>query len=702
MLAMLLAGVLTADGVPASPETATLARIRAAPDVAPPPRLVDPLPPGALARMGSPRFRHPRWAHTLVFTPDGRKLVSAGSGALVVWDARTGEALRFIGSPHGEMADGTAGVMAAYPLAGGSALLVNEMRSVDGRPRNRFYVWDVGGDAEAREISITRDPAHTKSFGPNAVAPDGSTMAEKDSATRSIWLWDRAGHPTGRLADAVDKFDFNDLSSEPKVFAPDGKTLYVGRKDGSVDVWDVAGRKRVRRFPTGAGRREALAVSADGRRLVTFDQVPAAGEADRSVPGAVRVWDVADGRAAAALPWEGAASAVNHALLAGFLPDGRLWAAAATISPDALVFRMWNRDTRRPLHDWTVQRLAAWAVTAVVSPDGSRVAVGTMAGPVLLFDTATGAELSPGGHRDMIERLRFTPDGERLVSQSGDRTVRTWDAASGRPLTVIDADGLLVGLSPDGRVVYDATHRPKAPYNAGWTLSARETATGRTLWRLADLCEVEPYPHGRRLLAKNRDDPRVQVLDAATGRPIDSTSAFPRAYRADGRTAVYVNRSAVTVWDLDAKAALSTWDAREVGLLRSGRPAGGKEDYRDWITAVAASPCGKYLAVGVTRGAPFDGHQSALSVCESTGGRVVWRAKDVGGYGPAPAFSPDGKTLAVAGPTAKLFDAATGKELADFDARPGPVVEVAFSPDGTRLATGGRGGLMYVWRVPRK
>ncbi|MGL4550178.1 MAG: hypothetical protein ACRC33_03235, partial [Gemmataceae bacterium] len=57
-----------------------------------------PLPPGAVARLGTTRFRHASFVGTgLAFAADGRTLVAGGDGpVLTVWDARTGQQLRVI------------------------------------------------------------------------------------------------------------------------------------------------------------------------------------------------------------------------------------------------------------------------------------------------------------------------------------------------------------------------------------------------------------------------------------------------------------------------------------------------------------------------------------------------------------------------------------------------------------------------------
>ena len=54
----------------------------------------DPLPPGALARLGNARLRHPGTVQNVAFSPDGSRLaVTDDSGAVSVWDVETGRLL---------------------------------------------------------------------------------------------------------------------------------------------------------------------------------------------------------------------------------------------------------------------------------------------------------------------------------------------------------------------------------------------------------------------------------------------------------------------------------------------------------------------------------------------------------------------------------------------------------------------------------
>ncbi|MBX9623269.1 MAG: hypothetical protein K2X82_05605 [Gemmataceae bacterium] len=664
------------------------------PAVAPHPRPAESLPPGAVARMGSPRLRHPGGLQTLAFGLGGKVLVSAHEPVACVWDAESGQLLRLLGTEADE--EGTDRVTRAGVLADGQTLVVTGNRRVGRRAFvARSFVWDLERDTEARVFHVRQEKGRGPHSSPGVFAPDGSRLAEVESFGTAIHLFDRDGKPAGRLDGAVDPENWG---RDPAVFSPDGKFLYVGREEVGVVVWATATRERVRTFGGGNSVPKAVAVSADGRLVVTFDAAKPKHPRGRVRPETVRVWNPATGKPITEIGWDGADPAADYRLFAGFLADGSAWAVAA--SSAAVTYRRWDRETGRQTHDWTTP-LVGWEVgVADVSPDGARLAVGGRSGVISVFDAATGRDVTPaGGHRDEVRGVRFTPDGRHLVTAGDDGTVRVWDAATGAEIRVLRGLGF-PWLSPDGTLILD--HQFTGTRGTPVTATVvRDATDGRERWRLDGAVGVTPLPDGKTAWRRRPDEKSAAVVDLATGKELRAVPApgYPVGFAADGRLVVVRQDAAASGWDPTTGEKRFAWNLTAAGVLAAG-------DGGDRVIGQALSPDGKRLAFAFEHSSRDGADRGALVVCEAATGKEVARTKSADyadfAFGRVLAFSPDGKLVATGGRRARLFDAATGEERAAFDGHRFTVSAVAFSPDGRRLATGGSDGTAVVWEVPRR
>jgi RNA polymerase sigma factor (sigma-70 family) len=609
-------------------------------------RLGDPLPDGAIARLGNTRFSHSWYAAAAVWSADGKFLACTGGYStarpLCVFDAVTGRELHELPCKH------LATAAAFSP--DGKTLAVAEGRGV--------ILWDAASGKEIAPLIPCPD-----GFGGGvavAFSPDGKTVAGANHLG-GIQLREVT---TGRL---VGELKPCNLSRGGLAYAPDGKCVASAAEDGTVVLWDLATRKERWRTALVAFRPDTrgpgVAFSPDGKAL-----------ASTGADGVTRIWDAASGKILLSFG-DGNSGGPNGPGVATWSPDGRV---LVTPGPGEFVC-FWDASTGKELRRWRTKE--QWVNSVSFAPDGRTLATTARWGcRVRLWDLATGEELRPApGHNSSVRDLAFSPDGKTLWSVGIDRLVIRWDVASagGKVLsdiprgtffqpTAFGRDGKLLAVGgSDGCIqLYDGDG------HAAGTLKGH-----------AGVVQGVAFSPDGKVLASTANDRTLRFWDVAARKALRPPE--PTAGR----------------W---TRLAFSP-DGRKLALARTGTRVvdvpGGKELYQlgaaESTENVAFSPDGKTL---VTTG----GFQEAgVRLWDAATGKSVGRSGGDKDVHDALAYSPDGWLLAVgkegSGDTISLREVATGQEVDRLRGHHTGVSALAFSPDGRRLASGGKDATILIW-----
>jgi RNA polymerase sigma factor (sigma-70 family) len=607
-------------------------------------RYGDPLPAGAITRLGTERLHGGSATGTVAFSPDGKALVSACfRRGLCVWDPATGKVLREIERVENSRA------LAVSPdgrlLAGA-------------RVADAIDLWDLRTGRRVQEL-----PADLPGTMAVAFSPDGRLLARAGWGV--IDLYDLAGGAKVR------RLRGNDDVVWTVAFSPDGRTLASCSLDTTVRLWDPATGQEKARLSRHKNPVHGLAFFPDGKMLASA----AGGEA-------VRLWDVASGRELRTLePPEVSGEGLAVA------PDGRL---LATGHRDGQV-RLWDPATGRELRR---RRAHAFTVSALTfSPDGKTLVSGSRSdSSIRLWDPATGQERLPfGGPRATIWPLRFTADGKSVVFNSLDATVRRWDWAADRETTLATwPDNRLEwsasAESPDGRVrAYFAD-----PGVYLWDgPAAREPrllgkVPGGVIVRLAF------SPDGA-LLAAGGQEGEIYLWEVATGRErlrLKAGHAIGAlTFAPDGKALASGARPFLGNGGLPPGPTVRLWDVR-TGQERFALPAA------EAVDGLVFSPDGKRLLTTVSfhdrRPHLWDlVGRKELPLPAATAGCQVF------------AFSPDSRLLGLGshGPDNRIgvVEVLTGREVLAFRGHHGGIDGLAFSRDDRLLVSTGGDATALLW-----
>lgn len=609
-----------------------------------------------------------------ILSPDGRYVLTAGSGKVKLQDVFTGDLIKVFRCHFTDR--GEPGMITAIAYSPDGRYMLSTSYGT-------IKLWEIDSGKLLR--TIQNDSRHVLAM---AFSPDSRYMLTGDTNGKAK-LWELS---SGRT---IKNFEGHSKDIESVSFSPDGRYVLTGSEDKSAKLWEVSSGREIKSFKGHSGGINSVAYSYDGQYVLT-------GSNDKTA----KVWEVASGHEIKA--FKGYSS---NTYSVAYSPNGRFILSGH--NNDAT---LWETESGREIrifkgHTGNVNSVA-------FSPDGSYVVTGSNDSTAKLWEVSNGNEIktfechsggvnsvvfSPDGRyiltggRDKTAKPMYTQDKGYVVAGGKDKTVKLWEISTGRLVkTFEDHAGNVssVAFSPDGRYVLTGGSDKRAKL---W-----EIASGRKIktfegYQLATVKSVAFSPNGRYILigAYNSKKSSSSLWDISSGREIKTfegsiNGVSSVACSPDGRYLLTGNRgNAARLWEVSSGKQIKSFKGKYASRY-ANMPSGKR--FAVESVSVAFSPDGHYALTGSV--------DSTARLWEIQSGREIKIFEGHKGIVSSVAFSSDGRYVLTGSSdkTAKLWEVGSGREIKSFG-HSGKIKSVALSPNGRFVLIGGPYGNATLWKV---
>ncbi|KAM3089850.1 TIR domain-containing protein [Phormidesmis sp. 146-35] len=544
-----------------------------------------------------------------------------------------------------------------------------------------IQLWNKDGSPSlnGRSFEGHSKPVKDISFGSRQLI--GS--ASKDGTVR---LWDTNGTLSKILSG-------HNRSVESLSFSRETGILASASLDGTVIIWNSSNGARLKTLRFRDPSRQTLTLtdvivtfSSDGKKLAVA-----------SSDGEIRLWQINLKNYKTRVLDKN----IDLSLISRFkvYDQGEV---AISFSPDSMklayagkdgivkIQNLTNKSLRilKPSHkeieDYDPNQIRVWNTRIKFSPDGESLATNTTKSAIRLWNLKNGTSKLLNGHSDGVTSLAFSPDGRMLASGGIDNSIRLWNLSS-IGLKLMNFDEHIIGFNPLIEKV--------ALKNPDDGIAAISDFNGSSRLKLKDSISTRAIvisPDGNTIAGSNNnyeaDSYTVQIWDSS-GYPRCSLRAHTYAitgvnFSPDNKLLISTgensmdsksNNNIAILWDVNSCQKISIMTGHKNSVM-----AAKFSSKNDLIMTASADGTAKLWNKSGKEILTLEGHTDQVN--------------DV-------SFSPDGQRMATASSdsTIRIWNRNGHEAISPLKGHIGRVNSIVFSPDGTLLASAGQNGSVRLW-----
>ncbi|GAX76736.1 hypothetical protein CEUSTIGMA_g4183.t1 [Chlamydomonas eustigma] len=434
-------------------------------------------------------------------------------------------------------------------------------------------------------------------------------------------------------------------------FSPEGSRIAMGSTSKNVKIVDANTGSQVSQLEGPSSVFNSVSFYSDGSRI-------ASGSADKTI----RIWDTKSGETV--VVFEGHKDSVTSVCVSGDMQKLVSGSSDKTI-------RLWDLKIMEEVGSWEGHRDAVYSVA--FSMDSTKVLSGSSDRTVRLWAVKSGKTLLVmEGHFGVVHCVCFSPSTNHVCSSSADKTVRIWDLDSGQQLAVLEGHS-----GPVNCVAYDTSGYRLASCSSDKSLRIWDAklftqliAVERQAGSFSSICFAQDSTQ----IITASSDKTLRIWNAKTG---EAQSVMEG--HVDGIVGIGISMDGLKLGSASLDKTVRLWDVKlesQIAVLKG---------HSGVFTTVSFSPDGMMLATGSDdRSVRIWDAKTCQQLAVAEGHLENVRCVT---------FSPDGLQVASCSDdkTVKLWDVSTGTQIMTnnpISIASGAICSVAFSRDGTKLATG--------------